>query len=624
MSAKKAKRNKEESLLISYNSAEDRGGVGRSSESDDNVQPLDLPPTRLRRPRSRKIHVPSQSKTCYSPWNALQVIFVLFTVGTMISMMWFTIILKTSLESMKKRITSLESFDRSTSREYESLNNELTNKYKALETDREKAVKHDDEQFKSILKQIAYLNLTVDELKKKVKLPESASTLTKDIDSLKKGMADTGGDITEIKDKIKLLRDLADKQEHRMEKLIKNVYNLSVQVAQIMGKPTPKAPANTGTPPLILRMPVIADEKQQAGDESVVKNFTAQISVKVGKVMGILTTVNQTLSYEVSKLGLLMKSLLKEVKKHVVALDDLQTKVTQVLKQNQSSVTSRGHLQPDSDMLSEHVSNLSVEVKKLSDYVDQQSKNLAELMLEMVQMNTTVSHQQSLGAPKKSAYCNCSVEVGKIKEQLSSNKLSIESLQQELQALQSNIESLPKNTSQLDTTESDLSEEKHKKDNQSLSASVTEDIEKEDLEDAGLMAELIKPSPTPRSNANNSVSKVNKVTESVTENPSEKNELEAESVKPSPSQRDGSHTASKADKLKEHSVNALPPGHVKSTQNSTQPLNVTTVPQVSSINATKDSQNSFSDHKIDVEVEKLSTPSKEEALEDSLENRGSD
>ena len=50
------------------------------------------------------------------------------------------------------------------------------------------------------------------------------------------------------------------------------------------------------------------------------------------------------------------------------------------MKQNQSSVTSRGHLQPDSDMLSEHVSNLSVEVKKLSDYVDQQSKNLAELV----------------------------------------------------------------------------------------------------------------------------------------------------------------------------------------------------------------------------------------------------
>ena len=39
-------------------------------------------------------------------WNAVQVIFVLFTVGAMISMMWFTLILKTSLESMKKRVTS--------------------------------------------------------------------------------------------------------------------------------------------------------------------------------------------------------------------------------------------------------------------------------------------------------------------------------------------------------------------------------------------------------------------------------------------------------------------------------------------------------------------------------------
>ena len=35
--------------------------------------------------------------------------------------------------------------------------------------------------------------------------------------------------------------------------------------------------------------------------------------------MGIVTTVNHTLSYEVSKLGGLMKSLLKEVKKHVVS-----------------------------------------------------------------------------------------------------------------------------------------------------------------------------------------------------------------------------------------------------------------------------------------------------------------
>ncbi|XP_022785213.1 EF-hand calcium-binding domain-containing protein 14-like isoform X2 [Stylophora pistillata] len=598
--------------------------VPDDDDSDSDLQEFPLPKKRIIKPGKSTYVARRRCGCCRVCASVFLSILLIASVLCVLVLGWFSLRLKRDLDFMRKRLSKVESFDRSTSREYESLNNDLTNKYKALETDREKAVKHDDEQFKSILKQIAYLNLTVDELKKKVKLPESASTLTKDIESLKKGMADTGGDITEIKDKIKQLTDLAGKQQKRMEKLTKNVYNLSVQVAQVMGKPTPKAPANTGTPPLILRMPVNADEKQQDGDESVVKNFTAQISVEVGRVMGILTTVNQTLSYEVSKLRLLMKGLLKEVKKHVVALDDLQTKVTQVLKQNHSSVISRGHLEPDSDMLSEQVSNLSLEVKKLSDYVDQQSKNLAELMLEVLQINTTVSHQQSLGTPKKSVSCNCSTEVGKIREQLSSNKLSIESLKQELQALQSNLDSLSKTTLQPDTTKSDLPEEKQKNHNQSLSDSVTEDTEKDDLEDVGLAAELVKPSPTPRSNANDSASKVNKVAESVTENPTEKSELEAESVKPSPSQSDGSHTASKGDNLKELPVNALPTGHVKSTQNSTQPLNMTASPQISSINATKDRQNSSSGDKIKVEVVKVPTPSKEEALEDSLEDPGSD
>ena len=73
---------------------------------------------------TRKLHVAPQSRTCCSLWNALQVIFVLFTVGTMISMMWFTIILKTSLESMKKRVTSCKLLIPSSSlHEYKSSSN---------------------------------------------------------------------------------------------------------------------------------------------------------------------------------------------------------------------------------------------------------------------------------------------------------------------------------------------------------------------------------------------------------------------------------------------------------------------------------------------------------------------
>ena len=49
----------------------------------------------------------------------------------------------------------MESFDRSTSREYESLSNDLTQKYETLKASKEKAMKHDDEQYKSILKQVS-------------------------------------------------------------------------------------------------------------------------------------------------------------------------------------------------------------------------------------------------------------------------------------------------------------------------------------------------------------------------------------------------------------------------------------------------------------------------------------
>jgi len=76
--------------------------------------------------------------------------------------------------------------------------------------------------------QIAHLNSTVDDLQKRVKLPGSASTITQDIESLKKGMADTGGDITEIKDKIKQLTKLASQEDGKVDKLSKNVFNLSV------------------------------------------------------------------------------------------------------------------------------------------------------------------------------------------------------------------------------------------------------------------------------------------------------------------------------------------------------------------------------------------------------------
>lgn len=65
-------------------------------------------------------------------------------------------------------------------------------------------------------------------------------------------------------------------------------------------------------------------------------------------------------------------------------------------------------------------------------------------MLEVVQINTTVSkYQRQDVVLEKPGPCNCSAEVGKVWEQLSSNKLNIESMQQELHALQKPVAILP-------------------------------------------------------------------------------------------------------------------------------------------------------------------------------------
>jgi len=45
-----------------------------------------------------------------------------------------------------------------------------------------------------------------------------------------------------------------------------------------MGKPTPEPIQKTGTPPLILRMPVSSDENPKSEDKVSFKNVTARIS----------------------------------------------------------------------------------------------------------------------------------------------------------------------------------------------------------------------------------------------------------------------------------------------------------------------------------------------------------
>ena len=74
------------------------------------------------------------------------------------------------------------------------------------------------------------MNFTVTDLQKRLEAPENANTLTRDIESLKKGMADTGGEITEVKDKVKQLTDLAGLEHTKIDDLTNQLFNLSVSL----------------------------------------------------------------------------------------------------------------------------------------------------------------------------------------------------------------------------------------------------------------------------------------------------------------------------------------------------------------------------------------------------------
>lgn len=62
--------------------------------------------------------------------------------------------------------------------------------------------------------------------------------------------------------------------------------------------------------------------------------------------------------------------------------------MSESLNPNHSSIVSRGHLEADTERVSEKVFNLSVIVTKLSDDIERHSKNLAELVcLILLYMN---------------------------------------------------------------------------------------------------------------------------------------------------------------------------------------------------------------------------------------------
>ena len=90
-------------------------------------------------------------------------------------------------------------------------------------------------------------------------------------------------------------------------------------------------------------------------------------------------------------LSVFTQTVFKQIEKAIfffsqATLDDVQTKVSHVLTPNNSSIKSRGPVGEEQADVSEQLLNLTVDVTEISEAVHRQSRKLAELVCELINL----------------------------------------------------------------------------------------------------------------------------------------------------------------------------------------------------------------------------------------------
>ncbi|XP_048587401.1 uncharacterized protein LOC5512316 isoform X1 [Nematostella vectensis] len=409
-----------EQLLVAYS-----GNEQESDSDSDRVQPLELPPTRLRRPKTRKIHVTSSPKNCLTLWNVCQILFVIVIIGMMICMTWFTFILKTSLDTMKRRVVQLETSDRSTSKACTNLGDDLKRKLEALRGGEADRISTDQSHYQSLLRQVAHLNSSIVYINSKLKSPLSVSNINGDIELLKKEMADANREMTEVSDKVKQLRKIAHIQNVNLKALKNSIYNISVQFARISGGPTPQPVDNTATPPWLLRIPAENEPSKKAKlerrAEELRQNLTAFVQKEYSKIFRMITHINGTLGQQVEGVNSRLDRLSKNVTDHASALNGVVyraiKKMETVAKGANITGSSTPSVSGDTDY-STQIKNLTTELQHLGAHMNFHNAKLTDLVSDVNAINSTLHKRGSHARQTDAAIepCNCSVPLDAIRK----------------------------------------------------------------------------------------------------------------------------------------------------------------------------------------------------------------
>ncbi|XP_028413501.1 uncharacterized protein LOC114536338 [Dendronephthya gigantea] len=269
-------------------------------ESDSDVPEFSLPPKSIVKRPKKTIRRRTRSrwrKCCKTYCRYCGVVLLALVLCACIMaialLSWSSFRLSREVENLTRRLTieiNLVKTEQMTNvQKCESIEKRMQENMKVLENG-QKDIKEFKKKLQMSYAKITSLNGSLLRISHMLHGPNGKVTLGHTVNALKKGMADTGAEITKLSDEIKQLNKKASSQNRALKRIVLGMFNISSEIANITGKSSKSFPDSQ-------------DYLQQEFNEQ--NNFVEEKcnhSLKNSEVYDVIDTLNKSLSEQVEHL----------------------------------------------------------------------------------------------------------------------------------------------------------------------------------------------------------------------------------------------------------------------------------------------------------------------------------
>lgn len=270
-------------------------------ETDSDVPEFSLPPKSIVKRTKKTIRKRTRSrwrkycKTCCRYCSGVLLALVLCACVLSIALLfWFSLRLYRDVENLNRRLTieinRVQTEQVTNVEKCTSLEIKMKENMKVLENGQKDILDY-KRQLQMSYAKIAVLNGTLLKMSRILHSPKSQMSLSNTVNALKKGMADTGAEMTKLSDEIKQIGEATLSQSRAIRRILFGLFNISSELANITGK-SPKM-FHSGTEDYL---------QQKLQDESDSNEDNSNGSLLKLDVYDVIDTLNNSLSAQVKHL----------------------------------------------------------------------------------------------------------------------------------------------------------------------------------------------------------------------------------------------------------------------------------------------------------------------------------